>query len=45
MSESIAMFPQVWTVHYQCECDQCAWASNYTYAGFFACSTKLCGLL
>jgi len=25
--------------------NQCAWASNYTYAGFFSCSTKLCGLL
>ena len=28
-----------------CEYDQCAWAPNYTYPGFFSCSTKLCGLL
>jgi len=45
MSESVAMLPQVWKVHYLYECDQCAWVSNYTYAGFFSCSIKLHGLL
>jgi len=45
MSESVAMLPQVWKIHYLCECDQCAWVSNYTYAGFFSCNIKLRGLL
>jgi len=45
MSESVAMLPQVGKIHYQRECDQCAWVSNYTYAGFFSCSIKLRGLL
>ena len=39
------MQPQVWKIHYQCECDQCARVSNYTYAGFFSRSIKLRGLL
>ena len=46
-SESIAMLQQVWKIHfnYWCECDQCAWVSNYAYAGFFSYSIKLRGLL
>ena len=45
MSESIAMLPQVWKIHYKCECDQYAWVSNYICAGFFSFNTKLRGLL
>ena len=44
-TESIAMLQQVWKIHYWCECDHCAWVSNYTYAGFFSCSIKLRGSL
>jgi len=35
MSESTAMLPQVWKIHYYCEC---TWVSNYAHAGFFSCS-------
>jgi len=45
MSESVAMLPYVWKIHYQCEWDQRAWVSNYASAGFFSCSIKLRGLL
>ena len=45
MSESTAMQPQVWKIHYCCKCDQCGGVSNYTYAGFFSRSIKLRGLL
>jgi len=38
MSEFIAMLPQVWKINYQSECDECAWLSSYTYAGFFSYS-------
>ena len=45
MSESIAMLPQVWKIHYWCECDQRVGGLNYTYAGFFSGSVKLRGML
>jgi len=35
MSESVAMLPQVWKIHYWCECDRCAWVSNYTLQASF----------
>jgi len=41
MNQSVAMLPQIW----KSECDQCAWVSNHTYAGFFSRSIKLRGLL
>jgi len=28
LSTSLATLPQVWNIHYQCECDRCAWVSN-----------------
>jgi len=31
--------------NFWCACDQCAWVSNFTYAGLFSCSIKLRDLL
>jgi len=45
MSEFIAVLPQIWKIHYWCECGQCSGVSNYTYAGLFSFSIKLRGLL